>query len=131
MNFNWTEYLVVANHLYENPFQDAKDATYRTAISRAYYSAYWTARIYIEKETGYRPKSDVHKSVIKFLLISNIYGKNNIYIRDIGLDLQNLLAHRRYADYDSMVKSNLKSMAEDSLHLAQEIIDGITSLPTK
>jgi hypothetical protein len=57
MQFNWREYLSLAKELLENK----NEASYRSAISRAYYSIYNTLCFYIDR---FKSQTDKHKQLI-------------------------------------------------------------------
>lgn len=119
MTFNWEEYLKLAKELtgQETP-PSIDEAKLRAAISRAYYSAFHSARIYIQRHGGHRPLSQVygsHESVIKWFL-----EHHERKYRPIGLKLQNLKDDRVWADYKPQMA---KSPTAISFKAAQTLIE--------
>lgn len=129
MSFDWSKYWDVADYLYKNPASNFKDASYRTAISRAYYAAYWIARLYIEKfGISISGERNAHTAVINKFLETTIIVETNSQTRRIGNNLNKLRDNRRYADYESEINQNLKSTLEYSLGLSKTIINVIKPL---
>ena len=114
MSFKWFDYIDLADRL----IQDASEAAYRSAISRAYYGAFCLARDTAQlSDYG---KTDVHKVVADQYLHSS-EGKKRL----IGNKLEELRRNRNRADYndpfDQNRHINLKSLASISVHMAKKI----------
>jgi uncharacterized protein (UPF0332 family) len=93
MSFDWSKYLVVAEHLYNNA--NKEEAFLRSAISRAYYAAFVSARNLLRDKDGLEiPKADVHNFVITKFLTSR-----NPMRQKIGSNLFDLRKIRNLADY--------------------------------
>jgi uncharacterized protein (UPF0332 family) len=94
MSFDWNEYLRLAQHLSGL----ANNAASRSAVSRAYYSAFHAASLSVESNkitTNPRYSRDRH------LQIWNIYMDSaNKECRRIGNSGQRLKWERQEADYD-------------------------------
>jgi uncharacterized protein (UPF0332 family) len=95
MSFDWNEYLRLAQRLGGL----ADDAASRSAVSRAYYSAFHAASLSVNSNkitTNPKYERDRH------LRIWNIYmDSSNKECRRIGNRGQRLKAERQYADYDA------------------------------
>lgn len=93
MNFDWKEYLTLAERLRT----DGGQACFRSSISRAYYAAFCIARDkvglkdYEPERTGDPP---IHKKVINTLRTSEKMSE-----REISLILDQLRKMRNEADY--------------------------------
>jgi uncharacterized protein (UPF0332 family) len=92
------------------------DALDRSAISRAYYGAFWCVRDWVER------RFKVHLDGL------NVHGEVRRYLRDAGLSdaaehLERLHTRRKEADYDTGVDFDV----DDALALANRVV---SSLPT-
>lgn len=99
MKFDWIEYNDLAREIIKvnHTCLIKPEASWRCAISRAYYSAFCEARKYLDEVEGIRAteKGSVHQWVIsKFIDGPNIKQK-------IGKNLKELLIERKRADYES------------------------------
>lgn len=130
MSLNPEQYLNVARQLNEeasNPSsRDAalNEAKWRSAISRAYYAAFWAGRSYWQEHSpAYALKNtgDDHR-----LVPDNFWalGADGVLIFK---NLITLLDLRHAADYDKTVP-NLNRKAGAALTLANRILNAITSL---
>ena len=105
-SFNPIDFYDFANQIYKN---QKTEVAYRTAINRAYYSAFLSAR----EISGIRNSSgSVHRDVLSFF-----EGRN----KKIFNRLKDLLNLRHQADYLLTSKVN-KQMADQSLRLAKSIL---------
>jgi hypothetical protein len=120
MNFDWTEYLNLAEVIYEQRKSLAQEeACMRTAISRGYYAAYGAACNFVEtrKELELDHSGDNHGEV------STHFNRSPIKERkEIGTWLVRLRANRNKADYRNDMKENITAMTEVSLRKARELI---------
>jgi len=92
--FHWAEYLALAKEL----SQKGGDAAARSAISRAYYAAYNTARRHRGARRAVATRGGSHSAVWTALTES---GNNNW--RTAGNKGRDLLERRRKADYDDEI----------------------------
>jgi uncharacterized protein (UPF0332 family) len=125
MNFDWSEYLYLAQELAgeaQNPVTD--EARFRAAISRAYYAAFCNARNHLRDEDGDNaiPKEGVHSYVRRQFQKSSDRRR-----RKIGADLNRLLTDRQQADYEDSVM-NLPIKARYSISLAAQILAELSNL---
>jgi uncharacterized protein (UPF0332 family) len=120
MSFDWTDYLTLAKRLTDKADNDAnlREAKYRDAISRAYYSAFGNACKQWQQDhpTSSIPQTNTHKFII------NDYTKSAATERQkIGKRLRILRNHRNNADYVDIFPDKLAETAQKSLQLAEEI----------
>ena len=93
MAFDWTRFLVLAEELGQRR-NDA--AAQRTAISRAYYAAYCSARLRLRQDgVVIPPTSAAHRVVWNRYLTANAQHR-----RAIGVTGERLRRARNRADYD-------------------------------
>jgi hypothetical protein len=100
IEFNWIDYLNLASQLAETVNDEAK---LRSAISRAYYSAFCCSRNYmqdVDKRFGSIPRDcSVHRFVIDYY-----FGKKNSKNTDarkhLARDLDRIRIERNIADYE-------------------------------
>jgi hypothetical protein len=78
MSFDWTCYLVLAKRLYNDA--NGEEAYLCSAISRAYYAAYVSARNHLRDKDGISsiPKFDAHSFVIDQFDFSPNLTRQNI-----------------------------------------------------
>ena len=112
MTFSWEEYLVLAKEL----SRKGGEAAMRSAISRAYYAAYQTARRHKGSRNAMATQSGSHGAVWRALKESG-----NRDWRRAGNQGQDILEYRRQADYDDDV-SGLTPMMYRTLRIAEEIM---------
>ena len=127
MKFDWSDYFNLAKELAET----SEEAEFRSAVSRAYYSAFCLARNYLRDIQQYpklwRQKTyeiNVHKYVAEKFIYNQ--SKSQIMI-EIGKDLSRLRKMRNKADYEDTM-FNLKREARTALMLAQNIISALSEL---
>ena len=125
MSFDWSEYLKLARELAgQTTTPSNQDAKLRSAISRAYYSAFCKARNHLHYKEG-------HKIPVS--------GEAHTYVRDefknsadksrrgIGNRLNRLWIDRKKADYEDVV-TGLSSTASLALKLAGRVISVLNNL---
>ncbi len=127
MKFDWSEYFNLAKELAET----SEEAELRSAVSRAYYSAFCLARNYLrdieQDPTLSRNKTydiNVHKYVADEFIHHKSKSKTMI---EIGNDLNRLRPRRNKADYEDTI-FNLQKEARTALMLAQNIILALSKL---
>lgn len=110
MNFEWSAYLNLAEQLLNsasNPIinQADREAMLRTAISRAYYAAFVSARNHLRENYGdkFVPASgDAHSYVA-----NQFRNSPNQWSKKIGWKLHFLRKYRNMADYDNVFQNLL------------------------
>lgn len=97
MNFNWRDFLDLAQFLRSGVGNYSQEAAFRSSVSRAYYSAFHPALKYANSNLSFNPPNDrsVHKAVRK------CFQKNGM--KDIADSLQRLSKWRNMCDYDDSV----------------------------
>jgi hypothetical protein len=115
MTFNWYEYLLLAHYLNNANTFHYPEALQRSAVSRAYYAAFCSAKEYAEIKFRIKFSSDtnVHYDV------RNTFKKNNR--DDISDNLNDLRILRNKCDYQNNVQ-NLHIMVKTAIQLAEDII---------
>lgn len=106
MTFDWSQYLNLAKEFLCQPTPPAnQEAKMRSAISRAYYAAFISARNYLpETEEHSIPKTaDAHKYVVQQFKQSSDADRQNI-----GSNLEKLRRDRNAADYNNSVPELFK-----------------------
>jgi uncharacterized protein (UPF0332 family) len=123
MQFNWREYLSLAKELLENK----NEASYRSAISRAYYSIYNTLCFYIDR---FKSQTDKHKQLIDIFknedewhrINRNLDGVDDSDFLYIGSEMRHLRNMRNKADYD-ISYSITERKAQEVLEKVEMIFD--------
>ena len=128
MKFDWSEYFNLAKELAET----SEEAKLRSAVSRAYYSAFCLARNYLrdieQDPTLSRNKTydiNVHQYVADVFIHHKAKSKTMI---EIGNDLNRLRPRRNKADYEDII-FNLPKEVITALMLAENIISALRKLP--
>lgn len=118
MSFDWSEYLSVAKELATQTTTAHKEAKLRSAISRAYYAAFITARNNLRDRSGLLiPKtSDAHSYVSQQFELSVDPVR-----RTIGEKLVRLRRFRRQADYVDTFPG-LSGITQIALRISEEVI---------
>jgi uncharacterized protein (UPF0332 family) len=124
MSFDWSEYLTLAQELAGELVLSNEEAKSRSAISRAYFSAYCIARNFLRDKEGYRipEDSDAH-SLVRDLFVKSYVGHR----RRIGQNLERLRLDRNKADYDDIF-TGLPSSVTVALNLAKWVISTLSTL---
>ncbi len=117
MTFRWEEYLFLANEL----SRKGGEAAARSAISRAYYAAFQTARRHKGAVSAMPSQSGSHAAIWLALQRSG-----NADWRKAGNQGKDILVFRRQADYDDLV-TGLTPMMNHTLRLAREIVQVLGS----
>jgi hypothetical protein len=112
VSFRWAEYLVLAQELAKKH----GEAATRSAISRAYYAAYHTAKRHRGSKSAMATRSGSHGDVWRALRDSG-----NPALRRAGNQGKQILDYRRQADYDDAVVG-LTPIMHKTLQLAEEIV---------
>ena len=119
MPFDWRQYLTLAEELSRKSTTPANlEARQRTAISRAYYAAFVSARNYLRdyKKLPISQTGEAHRDVAQQFRLNA--EPNNQTIAD---NLRRLRLYRNQADYTDKFPG-LIAITEISLELSQEVI---------
>jgi len=127
MKFDWSEYFNLAKELAET----SEEAELRSAVSRAYYSAFCLARNYL-RDIQQDPKLWRQKTydinAHQYVAEKFIYNQSKSHTMiEIGKDLSRLRKMRDKAEYDDTM-FNLKREARTAFMLAQNIISALSNL---
>jgi uncharacterized protein (UPF0332 family) len=109
--FQWNNYLSIAKEMSKKDEEEFK----RSAISRAYYSAFHEARSYLEgKGLSYKSRDNVHSYVW------NSFAKFSGDARKISTKGDRLKYKRQQADYENEI-SGLNSLTNAAIQDAEFI----------
>jgi len=116
MQFDWREYLNLAQSLAQSTYCFNQEAAFRCATSRAYYAAFCYARNYARDKQDFSPtyKSEDHRLIRK-----HFKGKGMCKIVRF---LENLRQWRNDCDYDDIVP-NVSLLAKNAINEAQKLIN--------
>ena len=116
MTFDWSEYLGLARLLVSQAnLSRFPEAVQRTAVSRAYYAAFCTARNYAETRSGFRRTGGPqdHRSLREYL---KKLGRVQLASR-----LNQLRTWRNICDYQDHAP-NIQQCAQSAIHFAAQVI---------
>ena len=125
MSFAWPDFLTLARSLHQDPGCPGPDeACLRSAVSRAYYAAYRTARDWAQSQSFTVTKEGrEHEAVRRYF-----NRHSNIVANKVGADLLRLSRARNRADYDALIKGSWPRQAKAAVKRAQGVLDILTSL---
>jgi uncharacterized protein (UPF0332 family) len=125
MSFDWAEFLTLADALLRNPDSPGpEEASLRSAISRAYYAAFCSARNLARDRREITPTGSARDHL---LVKKHFEASPDRTRRKIGINLGRLRNYRNMADYrDSL--SRATPMAQSSVALARNVHNALTSL---
>jgi uncharacterized protein (UPF0332 family) len=122
MSFGWETFLAVAEALSAGIAAD-REACLRSAISRAYYAAFGSARSHArERRHRTRQSAAEHGEVSVFY--AQKYGEDGAEIAKI---LGRLRTNRNIADYDDACE-NAESLSTESIAYARRVLTLLASL---
>jgi len=126
MSFNWAEFLTLAEALLRNPNSPGpEEAALRSAISRAYYAAFCSARNLARDKNGLvLPRGPEVHGVIR----DHFETSPDRVRRKIGTDLNRLRDYRNRADYDDVLPGRPISLAQSSVAVARNVLNALNSL---
>jgi uncharacterized protein (UPF0332 family) len=117
--FDWFEYFDLARNL----ARQNDEASQRSAVSRAYYAAFCSARNRLRQEQGAIPKTDkVHQIVWE--QFENSTEKKRKQLAQYG---KRLRRERNKVDYDDEIR-NLDYFVRDAMETANRLISLLRSL---
>ena len=127
MNLDWSEYFNLAKELAET----SKEAELRSAVSRAYYSAFCLARNYwrdIQQDPRLSRNKTYDINDHQYVAEEFIHNQSKSQTMiEIGQNLNRLRKMRNKADYEDII-FYLKKEARTALMLAQNIISALSNL---
>lgn len=125
MNFDWSEYLNLAQELAgQATSPSSQEAKLRSAISRAYYAAFCKARNHLRDKEGHVIPSggEAHQYV------QNQFQRGGDKVRrKVGANLTRLHIYRKNADYEDRV-TKLRDTTEYALKVAERILSNLCRL---
>lgn len=125
---DWYAYLDLAKELAE-PEEDLdhhdREARQRSAVSRAYYAIFCTARDMFDPEHKYRPPQEGSSHAKLWRQLKNDPYRDEY--RYIGVHASRLGESRRQADYDCHI-TNLPYFVEDAIANAEELKEALEAL---
>jgi len=127
MNFDWRDYIKLAEKLRNESNKNAlEEAYYRSIISRSYYGVFCILRIKAGLEF-YRPRPNtgdpgVHEKVIGYYKNSKIPEE-----KLVGKFLDDLRKERNNADYDRRKRVG-KDLAERAISKAKELLETLNRI---
>ncbi len=122
MSFDWKEYLNLAKYIHDKQGSDfSSEASYRCAVSRAYYSAFCYALNHAVDFLGYSKSSTPQDD----------HGKLKAYFKqkrrnDIAIALDQLRQWRNLCDYENNVAS-LPDLVAGAFIKAEKIINSLAT----
>lgn len=114
MSFDWREFFTLAEELAERDEEAGK----RTAVGRAYYAAFGTARSQIEASGVTFTKTAIDHGAVW----GHLSRSSNPAERQLGANGNRLRVARNRADYDPVV-DRLEDITLDALEDARAILD--------
>jgi uncharacterized protein (UPF0332 family) len=126
MSFNWSEYLALAQELFDmSPTSAIKEADLRSAISRAYYAAFCQSRDHlIYKDRDPIPyEVNAHEYIVK-----RFENSSDARRQKIGQLLHHLRSTRNIADYQDVFFGDLQGRAKAALAEARRVIHLLSQL---
>lgn len=134
MSFDWIHYLVQAKALQCIPnapdLEGLEEASFRTAVSRAYYAAYHCAEDFACNEgfEAFNIGKD-HKRVEDHFRVEDKPTSESEEVRNlIATTLNDLRRHRRDADYREVFQGTASIKAELAVRLARDALAGLDEL---
>ncbi len=119
MSFSWGDYHTLATTLVtQSTSLGSEDACLRSAISRAYYAAFVSARN-LGRDRGYFVPTG--RGTDHGLVRNYFRFHRDRRFRAIGANLDRLLQDRAKADYDDVVTGNLPAKAAQCLRSSGEV----------
>jgi uncharacterized protein (UPF0332 family) len=127
MSFDWADYLTLADGLNQNPASfGVNEASFRCAASRAYYSAFCSARnVAVAKHNLVLTTSSGDQKAVT----DHFYYGRSANERLIGQHLRRLRKRRNQADYDDIIMNPAPSaLAHEAIALAERILIALKSV---
>jgi len=126
MSFNWVDFLALADTLVRDPSSPGpEEASLRSAISRAYYAAFCSARNFARDSENLALE---HTARDHQLVRYHFQGASDRTHRKIGLNLNRLRNNRNKADYDDTLVDRPVSLAQSSVAVARNVLNALNSL---
>lgn len=130
--FNWREFHTIAKYLHEN-YEDIADITpeaaYRSAIGRAYYAAFNTARNFAKEEFEVDTSGATRESHKEIIKLFNLFKNENSEYSKIAFDLNRMKEYRKSADYKKIFpKTDPNTAAKLTLKYSENVMDVLSNI---
>jgi uncharacterized protein (UPF0332 family) len=125
MSFDWSDYLALARALRgDADVTPSEEARLRSALSRAYYAVYGSARA-VAISSGYtRQRFDTsHQALIRYFQESPDRAR-----KAIGVNLERMQKNRERADYERDFRGNLAHEVSLMITLGASVLDMLQKL---
>jgi len=126
MSFDWPDYLALAQVLGgDNSAAPTEEARLRSALSRAYYAVYGTARAVAKAHDGYVPQrfETSHQG-----LINHFKASPDRVRKSIGANLERMQKNRVRADYEPRFHGDLNFEVGLMLRMGADVLVTLNSL---
>ncbi len=129
MSFDWIDFLELAIKLQASPdLLGSEEASYRTAVSRAYYAAFHLALAFATSK-GYAPShsGNDHRGVPAYFRSGG--GASGRLRMRIAMNLDRIRDGRRRADYiQNLGEASPEALARQTIHFAKHIVTDLQDL---
>ena len=126
MSYDWTEFLTLAETLQSDPDSlGLREASLRSAISRAYYATFCIARNFGRDRGEFTPTGTGRDHT---LVRTHFELSSNRTRRKIGVDINRMRDNRNTADYDDVLIGRPESLAQSSIDIARNVLNALNSL---
>jgi uncharacterized protein (UPF0332 family) len=123
MSFDWRAYLILAQALASAELPGGREASFRSAVSRAYYAAFATAR----QQSRQRHGGVVRQSAAEHGEVATFFASRGDSGAAIAIHLARLRFLRNRADYDDDFGTS-EMAAEEAIARAHVVLDLLAKL---
>ena len=124
MNFDWQEYVELAEFVISIKGKHSQEASERCAVSRAYYSSFCHLRNYAIQNKGFQPTADPNKRGQDHRRLREHISKQ-CKRNEIARELETLHRNRKRCDYEDQVP-HTDVMSKESIECSRRLN---TSIP--
>lgn len=124
MRFEWKSFLDIAEYLQDNL---ENEASFRSGISRAYYSVFCSAKLFCIDEKIVTAK-EVSGPQAHTVVINSLMNHAEKDFKSIGKKLQTLRLRRNEADYDSYRKGIDKKYLISTIEMSKDVFKSLDDL---
>lgn len=114
--FDWNDYLSFAQSLVAHI---SGEASARTSSSRAYYAAYWKARLVLEANSIVLPRSNIHNFV--WDAFAQSWNEDGASIGKLGNTLKSFRVKADYYAFPPMTKADAEIAVVNAEDLVQDL----------
>lgn len=123
MSFDWRAYLVLAQALASADLPGGREASFRSAASRAYYAAFATAR----RQSRERHGGVIRKSAAEHGEVATFFALRGETGGAIAVHLARLRFLRNRVDYDDDLDSS-EGIASEAIARAHQVLNLLATL---